>query len=666
MKYSLENVLILPSTQAANMTRPVIQQQPGLASCLRVTIPRNTDFRSSSGSASGSVNRLICRYLSSSKYINNDSTDSHKDDNNKNNKNVKRRGMAHLTQTSDYQLAGFMDRVLQQQQQQQQAPRYQDSEYTNPDFYKLSTLPPHLATTLNPKSYRDSEFFRLEQERVFGKTWTCVGTLDQLRRPGDTIVAKLAGKPIFVTRDKHGNLNGFMNVCRHRGSRLVNKNGRYPVISCPYHRWGYSLDGRLVATPMWNTVQGGATVDIKTGEIKPPKESKSSCQKSSCADTNALTRLVQRGKVASTSAMKDAVNEVARAEEDAENSANRIWAALGSVSYGETQANSNINVNSDASSSFNDDAICKQMKSIMQAYDTGHIENFDKKHFSLFKCRVDVHGGLVYATFSKEGEIPTLKEQLGGIVEEVKDYPLHELVTVRSKVYKSNCNWKLLMENFMEYYHLPAVHPALCAISGVNDHNRNQLYGKYTGFNTFPLTSGAGTPIDTDVLGPVFPGVKGDQANMAVFHAQFPNVFYFLMPNHLFVVHIEPISPTETLEHSYLMIHPSLYTEYEAKEKLTELNEKLDKMMKFYDMTNLEDIQACEWVQEGVSCDDYKGGRVSYRFEETIHRFQNIYIDHLCGFYKRVPLGDDSIPFYLGGQPDDLAHKLIRQDTKCV
>ena len=41
----------------------------------------------------------------------------------------------------------------------------------------------------------------------------------------------------------------FFNVCRHRGSKLVRKDGKYGVISCPYHRWAYAGDGRLLATP---------------------------------------------------------------------------------------------------------------------------------------------------------------------------------------------------------------------------------------------------------------------------------------------------------------------------------------------------------------------------------------------------------------------------------
>ena len=45
-----------------------------------------------------------------------------------------------------------------------------------------------------------------------------------------------------------------------------------------------------------------------------------------------------------------------------------------------------------------------------------------------------------------------------------------------------------LVENYLEYYHLPAVHPALCDVSGVDEHRRNQGTGMYLGFRTDPLT----------------------------------------------------------------------------------------------------------------------------------------------------------------------------------
>jgi choline monooxygenase len=66
-------------------------------------------------------------------------------------------------------------------------------------------------------------------------------------------------------------------------------------------------------------------------------------------------------------------------------------------------------------------------------------------------------------------------------------------------------------------------------------------------------------------------------------------------------------------------------------------------LFKFWDAVNLEDIQICENVQVGTSSTPYTGGRFSFRFEETIHRFQNMVVDKVLaeeGTRYRIPEGD--------------------------
>ena len=92
--------------------------------------------------------------------------------------------------------------------------------------------------------------------------------------------------------------------------------------------------------------------------------------------------------------------------------------------------------------------------------------------------------------------------------------------------------------NFLEYYHLPAVHPALCDVSGVDEHERRQGKGMYMCFATEPLngesTQGA-TAIDPGQL-QSWPGIGARNQNTAWHLCLFPNVFFSLYPDNFFRV----------------------------------------------------------------------------------------------------------------------------------
>ena len=70
-------------------------------------------------------------------------------------------------------------------------------------------------------------------------------------RPGDWLTHDYAGMPILLVRRDDGSLGAFLNVCRHRGARVVAEGcgTRRKDFPCPYHGWTYGLDGSLIARP---------------------------------------------------------------------------------------------------------------------------------------------------------------------------------------------------------------------------------------------------------------------------------------------------------------------------------------------------------------------------------------------------------------------------------
>jgi phenylpropionate dioxygenase-like ring-hydroxylating dioxygenase large terminal subunit len=105
-----------------------------------------------------------------------------------------------------------------------------------------------LAQSIPWSWYSDPEVLRLEQERIFGRTWQYVGHEGRVEAVGERFAAWAGDVPVLVVRADDG-LRAFLNVCRHRGSLLVEGDGARASIQCPYHAWTYGLDGSLRAAP---------------------------------------------------------------------------------------------------------------------------------------------------------------------------------------------------------------------------------------------------------------------------------------------------------------------------------------------------------------------------------------------------------------------------------
>jgi glycine betaine catabolism A len=107
--------------------------------------------------------------------------------------------------------------------------------------------------TLPGRSYHAQEVFDLERDKVFFREWFYAGRADHAPEPGDFLTVDVVGESILVVRGKDGELRGFYNVCRHRGTRICDPETQghaKGAIKCPYHAWSYSYDGQLIGTPL--------------------------------------------------------------------------------------------------------------------------------------------------------------------------------------------------------------------------------------------------------------------------------------------------------------------------------------------------------------------------------------------------------------------------------
>ena len=399
--------------------------------------------------------------------------------------------------------------------------------YTQPETYGLSRLPVDQASTLIPDAYTADDFFALEQEKIFATAWVAVGCLQQVQNPGDILVTEVAGRSILVMRDKTGKLGAFYNVCRHRGSKLLEKSCNIKSLHCPYHAWVYGLDGQCLGTSMFRSEKIVDTV------------------------------------------------------------------------------NSN-GVETDLS----DKAL------------------FDKQNYGLLPLSVQTWGFLVFVNLS--AQTTPLEEWLGDIPQKFQSHVLENWEISGEKNYDVASNYKLIEENFMEYYHLPFVHPELTNVSRMEDHHRCQGKGMYTGMLTTPVSR------DVDSVWLNLPAAQGlDKEHLeAAYHiCIFPNVTITILPNHAFCMITDPIRANQTRERTFLLTPPGTLDNESYTSMLLEL-------VKFWDMINTQDLSIVERVQLGLSNTAFTGGRMCHKFEEPLHRYQNWVADRMCGIH-RIPPGDN-------------------------
>ena len=99
-------------------------------------------------------------------------------------------------------------------------------------------------------TYYDADFLELEKERVFRPSWQVVCHESDIPQRGDWHTLEYIGESVIVVRGEDSQLRAFTNVCRHRGSRLVDgAKGCAKKLVCPYHAWTYDLDGKLTGVP---------------------------------------------------------------------------------------------------------------------------------------------------------------------------------------------------------------------------------------------------------------------------------------------------------------------------------------------------------------------------------------------------------------------------------
>jgi phenylpropionate dioxygenase-like ring-hydroxylating dioxygenase large terminal subunit len=103
---------------------------------------------------------------------------------------------------------------------------------------------------LDRRIFSDQAIYDAELERIFGRAWLMIGHESLVPHAHDFFHTYMGEDPVILTRDAEGRLHALLNMCRHRGNRVVRcDDGNTKHFLCTYHGWTYASDGALTYVP---------------------------------------------------------------------------------------------------------------------------------------------------------------------------------------------------------------------------------------------------------------------------------------------------------------------------------------------------------------------------------------------------------------------------------
>jgi len=188
--------------------------------------------------------------------------------------------------------------------------------------------------------YTSPDYMEAEWSQVWRRSWLLAGLVSDVRKPGDYFVFDMDREQILLTRTAAGAVQGYYNVCQHRGNTLVREpRGSAASFRCSYHAWNYELDGRLKSVP----------------------------------------------------------------------------------------------------------------------YEERFAQGVDCEKRSLKKVRTEIWDGFVFVALADD--VPPLLDYLGPLVEQLAPYRFANMTLVEDQTVSHRCNWKAVIDNFSELYHVDFLHP---------------------------------------------------------------------------------------------------------------------------------------------------------------------------------------------------------------
>jgi choline monooxygenase len=250
-----------------------------------------------------------------------------------------------------------------------------------------------------------------------------------------------------------------------------------------------------------------------------------------------------------------------------------------------------------------------------------NTEDFDPASMRLPEFRVATWGPLVWVAL--EDDVPPLEEWLSQITPRAANYRMDELTYVGGRKWRIACNWKMYVDNYMEGYHIPFIHPGLN--QGLSPTVYTYELGRWSNeqYGAEPHPRGPGSRV-ASVLGsvqafrtlkPPMEGLDETERNGYYFFWLFPCHTLNFMPDGFLLMSIRPID-VELTESTFSWWFP----------EETALDRKLLQaaVVNFGHLVNTEDVEICTHAQKGMRSSVYHQGRYSAEQEKCLHHFHRL------------------------------------------
>ena len=229
--------------------------------------------------------------------------------------------------------------------------------------------------------------------------------------------------------------------------------------------------------------------------------------------------------------------------------------------------------------------------------------DLDRAQYSLRPIAVDVAFGFVFVALT--GNPPPVKETWGVLGEELAPYRFEEMVPLGPIAFEHwNVDWKIVMDNYLESYHVPIGHPGLNRMFTPDYEDQKGVPGVARGAGWFreQLSPRWSERMYQKMIGGITQHLPEPNRRCWRFYSMLPNLGIDVMPDQMDFFQILPNGPGKAIIRGAVFGLPDTRREMRIARFLSDRINR---------QTNREDTWLCERVQRGLQSSSYVPGRLS-------------------------------------------------------